>query len=219
MHNNQKYIALTGDIKGSSQVEDREELRRHLLNLCAKINKYFSKNIVVNFKIVSGDGIQGLLSLDTNIVLLAHYIRAKIHPYFLRIGFGVGRVSTELLPDTEGMDGECFNYASSAINNAKATNHWFHLESKNGVINNVFNSIALYLQYYLDHLNRTEAKIVISYVIENIEYNYVTQNRIQDMTGILQPHISRALKKSKLEEMYSSIITYPTIQTLENIPY
>jgi len=207
MNRDKIYLVLTGDIKGSSQVENRQGLTNSLLDLCAAVNRYFSVNIIAPFKVVSGDGMQGLLKTDTNIMLLAHYIRAKIHPYFMRLGFGLGELSTQLNDDVSLMDGKCFQYAGEAVEYCKDNDLWAYLRSEEADTDKNYDALFFLQQMYYQRLNPQQKKLVRAYFVLFVEEGVVNQLKLQEVVRIQQANISRTLKTIRLNYFIRQILT------------
>jgi len=208
------HIVLTGDIRGSSKVDDRRDLADRLVDLCAHLNRYFAPNIVVKFKVVSGDGIQGLLALDTNVFKLAYYIRASIYPYFMRLGFGVGGIDTAIDEDISKMDGECFGFSSNAIDEAKRQNIGIQFNSKFHYLNSLLNSLCVLQDAVLNKLTELQNDVFRYYVKMSIETRKVTQSKIAVSLETTQPNINRIFNTTEFKAIINH---YETISNLNEV--
>ena len=208
------YIALTGDIRSSSRVEDRRDLAKRLLELCEQLNKHFAPFILAAFKVVSGDGIQGLLKLDTNLMKLSFYIRAVIHPYFMRLGFGIGGIDTDMEADVSKMDGECFRNSAQAVESSKSLHRWACVKSIESSFDMLFNiSLQMYDSYMSNKRDR-QKQIINQYVMLWNENKALTQSMTGKILNIPQSNISRTLKKIGWNTLKFDIDNLPNYRQL-----
>ena len=209
------YIVLTGDIRGSSKVDDRRELADRLVDLCAHLNQHFVSNIAVKFKVVSGDGIQGLLTLDTNIFKLAYYIRAVIFPYYMRLGFGVGGIDTAFDEDISQVDGVCFQSSAKAIDWAKSNNHWVRVESNDFDIDTIWNGLFISQELIMNKLKNNQNKAINLYVkkwVEDSKYPSLVQ--ISHEMKSAPPNVHRIFMNTGWYELKYVIGLMPNIKTI-----
>ncbi len=116
----QQYIAIIGDIKGSKQSRDRSELQKQLKTVLADINMQYSKDIASKFVITLGDEFQGLLSFGGHIMDILTTIELRMHPALIRFGIGIGKITTEINPEMSlGADGPAYYNAREAITRLK----------------------------------------------------------------------------------------------------
>ena len=209
---NNIYIALTGDIRSSSRVEDRRDLAKRLLELCEQLNKHFAPFILTPFKVVSGDGIQGLLKLDTNLMKLSFYIRAVIHPYFMRLGFGIGGIDTDMEADVSKMDGECFRNSAQAVEIVKKKDDWVYLEPQEINYNHLLSSIFSIYETFLEKFTSRQNTIINQYISILIEKGKVTHKQVADIMGIPRSNVSKALNKVNWRSIYEIMNAIPTIR-------
>ena len=168
------------------------------------------------FKVVSGDGVQGLLKTETNIMLLAHYLRAKIHPHLMRLGLGLGGLTTQLCEDVSLMDGKCFQFAGEALERGKNYDRWVYFTGDKEDFNRIINSSFLFQQLYYDQFNKQQSLLVRNYMVEFIENGNENLSRISALLNIPLPNVSRNLKLIQWEEVFNTILTYPTIYNISN---
>lgn len=114
-----RYVAVIGDVVGSREVEDREELQQRLRELMGAVNQRFPETIAARFLLTAGDEFQGLLGGVESAGELCGLLRAELDPVEIRLGFGVGGLATALQLEAVGMDGVCFHRAREALNRAK----------------------------------------------------------------------------------------------------
>ena len=110
------YIAIIGDIKHSKNISNRYEIQERLKNALDYINKKYKKNIAAKFLITLGDEFQGLLSAAEPLVDIIGYIQNEMFPVRIRIGVGIGEITTEINRNAAiGADGPAFYAARRAI--------------------------------------------------------------------------------------------------------
>lgn len=110
------YIAIIGDIKHSKNISNRYEIQEKLKKTLDYINKRFKKDIAAKFLITLGDEFQGLLSVAEPLVDIIGYIQNEMFPVRIRIGVGIGEITTEINRNAAiGADGPAFYAARRAI--------------------------------------------------------------------------------------------------------
>ena len=111
------YIAIIGDIKHSKDISNRYEIQEKLKGVLDYINGKYKKDIAAKFLITLGDEFQGLLSAAEPLVDIVGYIQNEMFPIRIRIGVGIGEITTEINPGAAiGADGPAFYAARKAIN-------------------------------------------------------------------------------------------------------
>jgi hypothetical protein len=117
------YIVLTGDLKSSRQIKGRYNCQLKLKKALKSINEAFSNYIVSQFRIIGGDGFQGMISKPDVILDIYFTLFEKIdHPFYL--GVGIGNISTPLSDFIEEIDGSAFHFSSEALSIAKRKKRW-----------------------------------------------------------------------------------------------
>ena len=110
------YIAIIGDIKHSKNISNRYEIQEKLKKTLDYINKQFKKEIAAKFLITLGDEFQGLLCAAGSLVDIIGYIQNEMFPVRIRIGIGIGEITTEINRNAAiGADGPAFYAARRAI--------------------------------------------------------------------------------------------------------
>ena len=110
------YIAIIGDIKHSKNISNRYEIQEKLKKTLDNINKQYKKDIAAKFLITLGDEFQGLLSAAEPLVDIVGYIQNEMFPVRIRIGVGIGEITTEINRNAAiGADGPAFYAARRAI--------------------------------------------------------------------------------------------------------
>lgn len=124
-----RYIVLTGDLKSSRQIEDRQDCQLKLKNALNHVNEYFNNDITSKFRIIGGDGFQGMIS-KPDIIFDIYYTLFELidHPFYL--GIGIGNISTDISEFIEEIDGPAFHYSSEALKNVKKKKRWVAIGSE-----------------------------------------------------------------------------------------
>lgn len=114
------FAVLSADVIGSRRVTDRKDLLGKLLQGVDFLNRTLERWRITPFRIVGGDGLQGVLSSPVPLPRALLGLKAVISPYPLRVIVGWGKISTGVLDDPSLMDGEVFLRTSEALKRAKA---------------------------------------------------------------------------------------------------
>lgn len=110
------FIAIIGDIKESKKLKNRNEVQITLKNTLQQLNEQYQEDIAAKFMITLGDEFQGLLQSGVHIVEMIEQIQNAMYPVKLRIGIGVGEITTEINPEMAiGADGPGYYKAREAI--------------------------------------------------------------------------------------------------------
>ncbi len=122
------YIVVTGDLRSSKKIDDRNISQDNLKKAIKYLNSNFNEHIVSEFRIVGGDGFQGMISGFDIILDIYFSLFKKIrHPFYL--GVGQGSISTSLSEYIQEIDGKAFHFSRDALNTAKKKNRWIVLHS------------------------------------------------------------------------------------------
>lgn len=116
LEGNNLKIAIIGDIVSSKQLMKRYEIQKELMKILEGINKTYSNEIASKFMITLGDEFQGLLKCGNHVIDIVSEIESRIYPVKIRVGIGVGEITTEINPDLPlGADGPAYYFARNAI--------------------------------------------------------------------------------------------------------
>ena len=116
-----RYCAIIGDIKRSRSLLRRGRVQLRFAAAIEKVNREFKKEIASKFLLTLGDEFQGLLVSPAESYHLARRFQDLMEPVSFYFGIGVGTLSTQLMKDALGMDGEAFHRARTALAKAKKT--------------------------------------------------------------------------------------------------
>lgn len=110
------YIAIIGDIKDSKKLNNRNEVQKKLKGILDDINREYYNDIYSRFTITLGDEFQGLLFNGSNCMNILSEIERKMYPVKLRIGIGIGDITTDINRELSiGADGPAYYMARTAI--------------------------------------------------------------------------------------------------------
>lgn len=133
------YLVILGDVVASRHVEDREDLRGRLRDGLREIDTSFRAAFAtqpddsgpVRPEISAGDEIQILLRAEgrrpgTSAVTILDVLTAKLRPYRIVFGVGIGTLTTRAggVTSVQELDGSCFHHAREAIAKAKSQRRW-----------------------------------------------------------------------------------------------
>lgn len=121
------YIVIIGDIINSRKIEKRGEVQERLKEILRDVNEKYNADIVAPFMITLGDEFQGLLHNGRNALKIVEELRSKLYPIRIRVGIGIGSVSTKLEQiETREIDGPCYYSARNAIDYLKKNENRYH---------------------------------------------------------------------------------------------
>lgn len=110
------YAVVLGDIVNSRQTQDRAEVQQRLNRTLSEANRLFRESIAADFSITLGDEFEGLLSSPGSLLKTIDFIRFAMAPHRIRIGIGIGAVTTGI--DHKNViqsDGPAFYLARESI--------------------------------------------------------------------------------------------------------
>ncbi len=112
------YLCVTADVIDSRNPASEKylsQIQQKLLELNQELSP------VVPLGLSAGDEIQGLWGADANLPQIQVLLHAFLAPLQLRIGFGLGSISTGVQATTREMRGEAFILARQALEMAQKT--------------------------------------------------------------------------------------------------
>lgn len=208
--NQNRYIAIIGDIHDSRLLENRENSQLRLLECLEDINKEFKTHIASNFSVSMGDSFQGLLELDSNFMEIITTIEMKMYPVEFRFGIGIGEIITELNPkNSQVNDGPAYHYARKAVeliekaekqNATRKTSILLLDNNDESPTVRLINAIFALNTAIRNKWSDRQHEIIKTY-LENGENQYKTAEAI----GIGQSSISKTLKSTNFFAYKTSI--------------
>lgn len=118
------YIGLIADMVGSRRLfaRDRPEIQRRFASFVSSLNRSFKKQLTAKFIVTLGDEFQGILNDPTVIPELVWTFEEKFQERDLRIGFGLGTLTTDVPRYAINLDGPALHHARESIELAKHEN-------------------------------------------------------------------------------------------------
>ena len=146
-----QYIAAKFDMVNSRKLHERSDVQKHFLRMAEEINVKFSDYLVAEFVVTHGDEAQVLLKASQAkwVFHIFEHLSISMSEVDLRCGVGLGTLSTDLQTASIGMDGEAWQNAKQAIEDAKKqrqTIAFFGFDSQLQTHLNAMGNLLCYLQ-------------------------------------------------------------------------
>ncbi|MGB9780064.1 MAG: SatD family protein [Caldanaerobacter sp.] len=109
------YFVITADIVKSRELLKKGIKREFFLEAVNQANDLCSGSLFVPFSLMRGDEIQGIVADGDSLPKVVRKLRFSFLPAVLRIGIGIGEISTEVKSTSWEMDGEAFYRAREAL--------------------------------------------------------------------------------------------------------
>lgn len=208
-----KYIAIIGDIKASKKLSDRSEVQKKLSTVLNYINEKYKNDIYSKFTITLGDEFQGLLCNGESIMHMIFDIEKRLFPIKIRVGIGIGEITTEINRDLSiGADGPGYYNAREAISylkedeKRKQTNSAdIRLEIMDGYkeIKMLINTTLKLMTVIKEEWTERQREIIWD-MLEHQDNQIEVAKRL----GITQPTVQKSLSKGKyyaFKEAYDTL--------------
>lgn len=116
-----QYVAVKFDMVNSRKLQRRGSIQKQFLRTAEEINMMFSDYLAAEFVVTHGDEAQVLLKASQAkwVFRIFEHLSISMAEVDLRCGVGIGKLSTNLQKVAIGMDGEVWQNAKQAIENAK----------------------------------------------------------------------------------------------------
>lgn len=191
------FVALIGDIRGSRNIEDRQEAQQEFKRVVDSLNGQIPNNSTASqFTVTTGDEFQGLLTDATDAVEAAVSVSDRLHPVRLRFGIGRGELDTEVNPNQAiGMDGPCFHRAREAINSARKDGAWLRVGGWSNDIDGRINSMFDLVQCVREDWTERQAQFALALKKEG------AQNRVAERFGVSKSTVSESLSAGHAQEV------------------
>lgn len=139
------YIALTGDVVSSRELENRAAVQRSLERVVEELNDELAASLATPLKLIAGDEVQGLLHRPDAVVDVVTRIADDLHPVHVAWGLGRGPISTDWSENVSMMDGPCLHRAREAVEIAASEGRWLvtaGIPSPHGeIVSTIFNLV------------------------------------------------------------------------------
>lgn len=193
------YCAIIGDIVGSRDIKNRQEVQDQFKAALKKANKKYDSYIASNFLVTLGDEFQGLLNKPSLSLEIIEFIREKMHPVELVFGIGIGPMETKFSKDSSiGSDGPAYWYARKMVEKAKYKKPSICLFS-DSLEDELINSLILFVETSTNSQTKKQQETVKLYK------EFGSQYKVAESLNISQSAVSGTLQKAFFKEIKSSI--------------
>lgn len=201
------YVAVIGDIRGSRELDDRQNAQEEFKNHVESLNAHVSDDAIASrFTVTTGDEFQGLLTGSTAAIEAAIVTSDRLNPVQLRFGIGLGELETELNPDRAiGMDGPCFHLAREAIDSARADDAWLRVGGWPNDLDARVNTMFDLVQCVREDWTERQAQFAIALEEEG------TQTRVAERFDVTKSTVSQSLNAGHVKEVREAERTLATL--------
>jgi hypothetical protein len=192
-----EFVALIGDIRGSRELEDRQEAQREFKRVVGSLNEHIAdRSIASRFTVTTGDEFQVLLTDATDAVEAAVTASDRFHPARLRFGIGRGGLDTEVNPNQAiGMDGPCFHRAREAIDSARKDGAWLRVAGWSKDFERRINSMFDLVQCVREGWTDRQAQFALALKEEG------AQKHVAERYGVSKSTVSESLSAGHVQEV------------------
>ncbi|AEN06362.1 hypothetical protein Halar_2719 [halophilic archaeon DL31] len=193
----QIYVSLIGDIRGSRELDDRNEVQTTFKEIVSSLNEQIpADSIASQFTVTTGDEFQALLTDAADAVDAAVTASNRFHPARLRFGIGSGELDTELNPNQAiGMDGPCFHRAREAINSAEQDAAWLRVAGWPNKVDSHVNSITDLVQCVREDWTDRQTQFAVALEEEG------SQKRVTERYEVSKSTVSESLSAAHVHEV------------------
>lgn len=92
------HISIVGEMTDIKPEADKIELQEKLNEVLLEINREYEDDISAGFMATVENEFQGLLGRGRNVMKIISELKNKMYPVNLRIGIGVGEITTDINP-------------------------------------------------------------------------------------------------------------------------
>lgn len=192
-----QYVALIGDIRGSRELEDRNEAQMEFKQVVDSLNHDIpTDSIASRFTVTTGDEFQVLLRNAFDAVEAAVLASDRFHPARLRFGIGRGELDTAVNPNQAiGMDGPCFHRAREAVKLAREDEAWLRVSGWSKDLDRHVNSMFDVVQCLREDWTDRQAQFAKALKQEG------TQKEVADRYGVSKSTVSESLSAGHVHEV------------------
>jgi len=210
MNNNSthaRYVALIGDIRGSRDADDRQEVQTEFKRVVDALDDQVASSAIASpFTVTTGDEFQALLTDAGAAVDAAVAASDRFHPARLRFGIGRGGLDTELNPDRAiGMDGPCFHRARDAIDAAREDGAWLRVAGWSGDLEAHVNAMFDLVQGVREDWTDRQAEFALALAEAG------TQKRVAERYDVSKSTVSESLSAAHVKAVRAAEQTLATV--------
>lgn len=201
------YVALIGDIRGSRDVDDRQEVQTEFKRVVDALNEQVASSAIASpFTVTTGDEFQVLLTDASAAVDAAVAASDRFHPARLRFGIGRGGLDTELNPTQAiGMDGPCFHRARDAIDSAREDGAWLRVAGWSDGLEAHVNAMFDLVQGVREDWTDRQAEFALALAEAG------TQNRVADRYDVSKSTVSESLSAGHVKAVRAAERSLATV--------
>lgn len=186
------YWAIIGDIIQSRHLTGRDLFQRRLETIMTRASEMFEGGLAARWVITAGDEFQGLYSAAAapELPRVTEFLFDSLHPVGIRLGIGVGGLSTDLKLEAVGMDGPCFHRARAALDFAKRRRKLVAVAGAEGVSSSLTDLWDLYAKMAA---GRTPAQRRAAEAYKKTGNQYRAAEQLGVSQATVSAHLSRAM--------------------------
>lgn len=191
------FVALIGDIRGSRELDDRQETQQEFKRVVDALNDHIpDRSIASPFTVTTGDEFQVLLTDAAPAVDAAVSASDRFHPVRLRFGLGRGELDTDVNPTQSiGMDGPCFHRARRAINAAREDGAWLRVAGWSSDFERQIDAMFDLVQCVREDWTDRQAQFAMALEEES------TQKRVAERYNVAKSTVSESLNAGHVHEV------------------
>ncbi len=197
------YGVITADLVESSHLRDRTNAQKRLSRLVEVLNSRSAPSLAAKFMITLGDEIQGMFRQLSDIPRGVVNIHEEFRPQEIRVGIGIGRVTTPLSAKVTEMDGPVFVYARKAVEEAKKQTLEVVVRSRDERTDEILNAIYLLLEGIKARWTETQWHRV------NLYRNLETFEGVARKLGVAKQSINKSLRNTLWHRILEVEATLP----------
>lgn len=201
------YAVITADLVLSRQLKDRARVQGQMRSLLQQLNAEFNQSIVAPFRITLWDEFQGMLRNPADIPKVVMRIHTVFRPRMIRVGIGVGAVSTKLSRQVTEMDGPVFIHARSALEMARKQGLEVYVRTGHDDVDRILNAIYRLLTGIASLWTEKQWERI------NLYRQYGTLERVAEHVGVTKQAISAGLRNTLWERILETEKQLPAIFT------
>jgi hypothetical protein len=184
-----QYAALRFDIVKSRRLKQRAAVQKSFLMSAEDINREFADVLEASFVVTHGDEAQALLRVSNiqSVFPILEHLTVSVDGVNFRCGVGLGTLNTSLQEMAIGMDGEAWQNAKQAINEAKVQRQSIRFEGFDPQLQPHLNAIGNLLCYLCSRWTKEQRETIRLLSKTN------TQREIAAQLGISDAAVSKRL--------------------------
>ena len=193
------FTIIVGDLVGSRNISDRQQLSRKIASVIDQVSKEFRKEFYAPLTLTRGiDEFSGVLKRFNMSYGICRFLNEKVHPHLFRLAVVRGPLDIAITSkDARRIDGPAFHVAADMIQRAKKENLYynfnlgFQFEEFDLWLNELTNLLHILRSSWTNHQRRV---VQLYKEIEN-------QKIVAKDLGITQQAVSEALRQAHWKEL------------------